>query len=355
MAWGRLLRGYFRAACHGTARPGKLEACTARHFAYATNDNEDDTHAMSTRIYTHEACFEHRPGPHHPESPERLRAVLEALKTPEFAQADWCEAPLGTFEQVALIHTPDYVQNVRELAPQDGYRALDAGDTIMSPGTLEAVMRCVGAACAGVDDVVSRAADNVFCATRPCGHHAEADRAMGFCVFNQAAIAALHARQRHGVQRVAVVDFDVHHGNGTQNSFYDDADLFYGSCHQSPFYPGTGARHEAGVAGNIVNIPLARGCSSATFRAAMTDQLLPALREFAPELLIISAGFDAHHLDPLGGLRFTDEDYHWITQELLKVADASAQGRVVSVLEGGYSLDGLASGTAAHVRALMGR
>ena len=308
---------------------------------------------MTTLIYTHEACFNHRPGPHHPESPERLEAVLQALKTPAFAGAVWRDAPLASFEQVLHVHTPDYVAQVQAVSPTEGYRALDAGDTILSPGSLEAVMRCVGAACAGVDDVVSGEAANVFCATRPCGHHAEADQAMGFCVFNQAAIAALHAREKHGIQRVAVVDFDVHHGNGTQNSFYDDPDLFYGSCHQSEFYPGTGERHETGVAGNIVNVPFPRGTGSSAFRAAMTTQLLPALRKFAPGLLIISAGFDAHHLDPLGGLQFTDDDYHWITRELMKVADESADGRVVSVLEGGYSLEGLASGTAAHVRALM--
>ncbi|MDQ2990033.1 MAG: histone deacetylase family protein [Pseudomonadota bacterium] len=310
---------------------------------------------MSTLIYTHPACLEHRPGPHHPESPERLLAVLEALKTAEFADLRWRDAPMGTNEQVLRVHTPQYVEAVEELSPKKGLRALDAGDTIMSPGTLEAVMRCVGAACAGVDAVVAREAENVFCATRPCGHHAEAGRAMGFCVFNQAAIAALHAREAHAMRRVAVVDFDVHHGNGTQNSFFDDPDLFYGSCHQSPFYPGTGARNETGVADNIVNIPLAPGCDSATFRSRTSADLLPALRRFAPELLVVSAGFDAHHKDPLGGLRFTDDDYHWITRELMAVADGSARGRVVSVLEGGYSLEGLASGTAAHVRALMGR
>lgn len=310
---------------------------------------------MTTLIYTHEACFNHRPGPHHPESPERLQAVLEALKAPEFADALWRDAPMGTFEQVLHIHTPDYVDNVKALAPTDGYRALDAGDTILSPGSLEAVMRCVGAACAGVDAVVAKEVKNVFCATRPCGHHAEADQAMGFCVFNQAAIAAVHARAQHGIQRVAVMDFDVHHGNGTQNSFYDEPDLFYGSCHQSQFYPGTGARQETGTAHNIFNVPFPRGTGSEAFRTAMTNEMLPALREFAPELLIISAGFDAHHLDPLGGLKFTDDDYHWITAELMKVADETAGGRVVSVLEGGYSLEGLASGTGAHVRALMGR
>lgn len=308
---------------------------------------------MTTLIYTHAACLEHQPGPHHPESPERLQSVLQALRAPEFAQALWRDAPMGSFEQVLHIHTPEYLEQVQAMSPTEGFRALDAGDTIMSSGTLEAVMRCVGAACAGVDAVVAGEADNVFCATRPCGHHAEADRAMGFCVFNQAAIAAVHAREQHGLQRVAVMDFDVHHGNGTQNSFYDQAELFYGSCHQGQFYPGTGARQETGTAHNICNIPLPRGTGSEAFRAAITKEMLPALRAFAPELLIISAGFDAHHLDPLGGLKFTDDDYHWITRELMQVARETASGRVVSVLEGGYSMQGLASGTSAHVRALM--
>ncbi len=308
---------------------------------------------MSTWIYTHPACLDHQPGPHHPESPQRLAAVLGALDAPEFAPVVRREAPRGTREQILRVHDEDYFDAVEGAAPKHGYLALDAGDTIMSPGTWEAVLRCVGAACAAVDDVVTGRARNVFCATRPCGHHAEAGRAMGFCVFNQAAIAALHGRAAHDLKRVAVVDFDVHHGNGTQNSFYDDPDLFYGSSHQSPFYPGTGARAESGKAGNIVNIPLARGADSTTFRRHMRDDLLPALRRFAPQLLIISAGFDAHHLDPLGGLAFTDEDFHWITRELMAVADETAGGRVVSTLEGGYSLDGLASGTAAHVRALM--
>ncbi|HEY8709248.1 MAG TPA: histone deacetylase family protein [Burkholderiaceae bacterium] len=310
---------------------------------------------MTTLIYTHSACLDHRPGAHHPESPQRLLAVLEALKAPEFIDARWRDAPMGRREQLLLIHTPEYVERVEALSPTKGVHALDGGDTVMSAGTLEAVMRCVGAACAGVDAVVGKEANNVFCATRPCGHHAEADRAMGFCVFNQAAIAAVHGRDVHGLKRVAVVDFDVHHGNGTQNAFFRDPDLFYGSCHQSPFYPGTGARHESGVANNIVNIPLSQGCDSTAFRARMSAELLPELRRFAADLLIISAGFDAHHKDPLGGLNFTDDDYHWVTRELMKVADESANGRVVSILEGGYSLEGLATGAGAHVRALMGR
>lgn len=308
---------------------------------------------MTTFAYTHAACLEHRPGPGHPESPARLKAVLEALKAPEFAELQWRDAPLGNETMASLVHAPGYVRAVAEAAPRHGHVMLDGGDTVMSPGSWEAVMRCIGAACAGVDAVVAGEARNVFCATRPCGHHAERSRAMGFCIFNQAAIAALHARQAHGLRRVAVVDFDVHHGNGTQNAFYGDAELFYGSSHQFPFYPGTGARTETGVAENIVNIPLPRGATPAQFREGFESTLLPALRRFAPELLILSAGFDAHHLDPLGGLGLRDEDFHWVTAELARVAAESGKGRVVSILEGGYSLEGLATGSAAHLRALM--
>ncbi len=311
---------------------------------------------MKTLIYSHADCMDHLTGPHHPESPERQTAVLKALKADEFDDLLWRDAPMSTREKALLIHTPAYVERVERISPKGSdYRPLDGGDTIMSSGSWRAQMRCIGAACAGVDAVVSKQVDNVFCATRPCGHHAEADRAMGFCIFNQAAIAAIHARDVHGLKRIAVIDFDVHHGNGTQNSFYDHPELFYGSCHQSPFYPGTGSKHETGVSHNVVNVPLARGCDSATFRNRISNEMLPALRKFAPELIIISAGFDAHYKDPLGGLSFTDDDYYWITKELMKIADESAEGRVVSILEGGYSLDGLATGTAAHVRALMGK
>ncbi len=308
---------------------------------------------MTTWIYTHEACLGHRPGPHHPEAPQRLEAVLAALRAEEFAALQWAQAPMGTRSQLERVHDSDYIDAVERAAPTQGLRLLDGGDTILSPGSWDAVMRCVGAACAAVDAVIEQRARNVFCATRPCGHHAEADRAMGFCVFNQAAIAALHARHAHGLQRIAVVDFDVHHGNGTQHCFENDPDLFFGSSHQAPFYPGTGARSERGIAGNVINIPLERGSGSPVFRRAMRDELLPALQRFKPQLLIISAGFDAHHLDPLGGLAFTDEDYAWITRELMAVAQDSASSRIVSTLEGGYSLEGLATGSAAHVRALM--
>ena len=308
---------------------------------------------MQTIVYTHEACLEHRPGPHHPESPDRLKAVLNALRVPAFAELIWRDAPLGTREQVELIHDPDFVDEVEALVPTSGYATLDGGDTVMSPGSWEAVMRCVGAACAGVDDVMTGQARNVFCATRPCGHHAEPDRAMGFCIFNQAAIAAVHALETYDLSRVAVIDFDVHHGNGTQAAFWNRPELFYASSHQSPFYPGTGAASEQGVAHNIVNVPLHRGCDSAQYRLQTAAVILPALRRFDPQLIIISAGFDAHTSDPLAQLNLTDEDYRWVTAELMKIADDCCEGRIVSVLEGGYSLAALASSTAVHVETLM--
>jgi acetoin utilization deacetylase AcuC-like enzyme len=309
---------------------------------------------MTTLVYSHAACLEHHPGPGHPESPERLKSVLRALKAPEFASLQWRDAPMGTREQLELIHEPAYIDAIAEVAPKHGYVTLDGGDTVMSPGSWEAVMRCVGAACAGVDAVMAEEAQNVFCATRPCGHHAEPAGAMGFCIFNQAAIAAAYAHDVIGLKRVAVVDFDVHHGNGTQDAFYDRPELFYASSHQSPFYPGTGARSETGVDHNIVNVPLPRGCGSALFRSRIEAEMLPALRSFAPDFMIVSAGFDAHELDPLAGLNFQDDDFYWITRELMRIADETCNGRIVSILEGGYSMEGLATGTAAHVRALMG-
>ncbi len=309
---------------------------------------------MSTLVYTHTACLKHEPGPSHPESPQRLKAVLEALEAPAFSALEWRDAPMGTRMQAMLVHDQDYVDQIADVAPDSGRVALDGGDTVMSPGSWEAVMRCIGAACAGVDAVMAGEADNVFCATRPCGHHAEPDRAMGFCIFNQAAIAAVHALQAHGLERVAVVDFDVHHGNGTQAAFFARPELFYASSHQSPLYPGTGDRSERGVSGNIVNVPLPPGCGSQLFRERLERDMLPALRAFKPDFIIISAGCDAHRLDPLAGMNLEDDDFHWITEKLMRIGDEQCEGRIVSILEGGYSGEGLAGGTAAHVMALMG-
>lgn len=310
---------------------------------------------MPTLIYHHDACLNHQPGPRHPESPARYLAVNKALKTPEFNDLQWREAPMGTTDQVALVHDPAYMDLIEASAPKEGYVVLDTGDTVMSPGSMEAVMRGVGGACAAVDAVMRKEADNAFCAMRPCGHHAEPDKAMGFCIYNHAAIAAVHARNAYRLDRVAVVDFDVHHGNGTQEAFYRQPELFYASSHQSPFYPGTGHPAETGVNNNILNIPLAKGCQSAEFRKRISKEMFPALRKFRPDFIVVSAGFDAHRLDPLAGLELETDDFHWITAELMSIAADVCNGRLISVLEGGYHLGALGDSAAAHVRALAGR
>ena len=304
-----------------------------------------------TLIFEHDICLEHDMGPGHPERPDRLRAIQLALAEPEFASLERREAPLADWSQVALVHPQSYIDQVIATAPATGRVQLDA-DTAMNPSTLEAAQRAVGAACAAVDAVMGGDAKTAFCAVRPPGHHAEPERSMGFCIFNSVAIAAQHARAAHGLSRVAVVDFDVHHGNGTQAAFWDDADLFYGSTHQMPLYPGTGAASETG-AGNIHNFPLPPGAAGLAFRDACSDGLLPALEAFQPELLLLSAGFDAHENDPLAQLRLETSDYVWISEELLALAGRHCQGRLVSSLEGGYDLGALAAATAAHVRALM--
>ena len=306
---------------------------------------------MTTRLYTHEACLRHEPGPGHPERPDRLRAILRAFEDEAFDGLVRVEAPQATDAQLGLAHPPDYVAKVFELAPREGLLRLD-GDTAMSPGSAEAVRRAAGAVCAGIDAVVAGDARNAFCAVRPPGHHAEPARPMGFCVFNNVAVGAYHARAAHGLRRIAVIDFDVHHGNGTQAMFETEPDLFYLSTHQWPLYPGTGGIDERGV-GNIFNAPLPPNAGSADFRAAFDGVLLPALDEAAPELILISAGFDAHEQDPLAQLALQDDDYAWVTAELMRIADAHAGGRVVSTLEGGYDLDALARSAAAHVATLM--
>lgn len=307
---------------------------------------------MSTIVFFHPACLEHDTGQGHPERPDRLRAIKTALEAEAFKTLTWHPAPQARRDQLLLAHPESHVDRILDSIPADGLIALDA-DTILSPGSGEAALRAAGAACAAVDAVMGGQAANAFCATRPPGHHAEAVTPMGFCLFNNAAIAAQHARREYGLKRVAVVDFDVHHGNGTQDIFYEDPALFYASTHQSPLYPGTGAAHERGVANNILNVPLQGFSDGSALRTAMEDRIVPALEEFAPELLIISAGFDAHKDDPLASLCFEPEDFAWATSKLLTVARDHCRGRLVSTLEGGYDLQGLATSTAAHVTALM--
>ena len=306
---------------------------------------------MTTLLLTHEACLAHDSGRHHPESPARLRAVLEGLSGPAFAGLARREAPAASPEQIARAHSELFVEDILAAIPEAGHAAIDA-DTIIGPASGEAALRAAGAVVAAIDAVLAGEGTNAFCAVRPPGHHAERDRAMGFCLFNNIAVGAHHARAAHGMERVAAIDFDVHHGNGTQDIFWSDRTLFYASTHQSPLYPGTGARNERGV-GNIVNAPLRPGTGSQEFRAAMRDLILPALDSFAPDLVLISAGFDAHRADPLAGLEFVEADFAWITEQLVELAARHCNGRIVSSLEGGYELGALSRSAAAHVGALM--
>ncbi len=305
--------------------------------------------SLPVALFTHPACLAHDPGEWHPECPDRLRAVLRALEHPDFVPLLREQAPPATTAQLCRVHDAAYVEAMlaRPLAESETI-ALDA-DTVMGPGSMEAALRAAGGACAAVDAVMEGWAGRAFAAVRPPGHHAEASRAMGFCLFNGAAVAAEHARAHWGLSRVAVVDFDVHHGNGTQAMFWDRPGLCYLSSHQFPCYPGTGLAAEQGTSGNIINMPLPPGTDGAGFRAAWLATGLPALAAFAPELLIVSAGFDAHRADPLAQLRLDTADFAWITQQLL----AASAGRLVSVLEGGYELQALAASVAAHVRCLM--
>ena len=307
---------------------------------------------MNVALYTHSSCLEHDPGPGHPESPARLRAVLDALNDPGFAALDRLEAPRATREQLARVHRAELIDSIFDHVPQHGWYRLDA-DTVMSPASVEAALHAAGAVCAAVDNAIAGRHQRSFCAVRPPGHHATPTAAMGFCLFNSVAVGAAQALAVGGLVRVAIVDFDVHHGNGTQDIFCNDPRVLYASSHQSPLYPGTGARSEEG-SGNIVNVPLPPGAGSCEFRDAYERIVLPALDSFAPELVMISAGFDAHRLDPLANLNLDADDYVWITEHLVALAQRHAQGHVVSSLEGGYNLNALRESVASHVAALLG-
>ncbi len=307
---------------------------------------------MTTLLYSHPICIEHDPGRGHPECPDRLRSVMAGLKDGDFASLERHEAPVIELKEIEQVHKPYYIEQVFENMPADGRVSLDP-DTAMSPASGEATRRAAGAVTDAIDRVMKGDAKNAFCAVRPPGHHAESNRAMGFCLFNSIAIGAMHGRARHGLDRVAVVDFDVHHGNGTQHTFEHDPGLFYASSHQWPAYPGTGAVDETGEYGNICNFQMAPGEGSRAFRKGYEDSILPALRAFDPDLLLISAGFDAHARDPLAQINLQTADYEWVTGELLKVAGECCGGKVVSLLEGGYNLDALKESVQTHVRVLM--
>jgi acetoin utilization deacetylase AcuC-like enzyme len=307
---------------------------------------------MSTLLITHPACLEHLMPLGHPERPDRLRAIERALEAEKFQTLARSQAPLASLETIALCHPMDYIVEVREASPREGLIHLDA-DTAMSPGTFEAALRAAGGAIHAVDEVLTKKAANAFVATRPPGHHAETARPMGFCLFDNAAIAARYAQQRHGIASAAIVDFDVHHGNGSQEIFWSDKTVMYCSTHQMPLFPGTGAVGESGEHNTVVNAPLRPGDGGAAFRAAFETRILPRLAEFKPELVIISAGFDAHMRDPLANINLAEADFVWATQKLMDLADTCAGGRVVSLLEGGYDLQALGNSVAAHVATLM--
>ena len=309
---------------------------------------------MTTALLTHPDCLAHITPAGHPERVARLEVVLEALSDPDFDALLRFDAPLAQDADLLRCHSAEYIAKIRAASPGQGSVQLDA-DTHMSPGTLQAALRAVGAAVAAVDLVMAGKVHNAFCATRPPGHHAETGRPMGFCLFGNVAIAAKHALDHHGLHRVAIVDFDVHHGNGTQDLLWNERRVLFASTHQSPLWPGTGDPSETGIEQNILNVPLAPGSDGHVFRAAMEREVLPMLDAFAPQLVLISAGFDAHAADPLAGLALHEADFVWATERICDVADDHAHGRVVSTLEGGYDLDALAACVAAHVAVLMDR
>jgi len=312
---------------------------------------------MSTLLITHPCFVNHATGYGHPERPDRMRAIDKVLGHELFAALKREEAPLrdDVEEQILLAHPKSHLDSVKRARPREGADQVHLDpDTVMSPGSWEAALRAVGAGLHAVDRVMDKTSGikNAFCQVRPPGHHAESERAMGFCFFSNAAIAGLYARKKHGAERIAVIDFDVHHGNGTQDIFWSDKDLYYASTHQMPLYPGTGALSETGV-GNIWNAPLRAEDDGERFREAVMNRILPSLNNFAPDLIVISAGFDAHEADPLASLRLVEADFMWVTDQLLNVAARRCDGRVVSMLEGGYDLTALARSVGVHVRTLM--
>ncbi len=307
---------------------------------------------MTTLLYEHEAFAAHETPEGHPERAARYVAAAKALAGEAFSALERRTPPAASREALARVHSKDFIEALFAAAPAEGMIRLDP-DTSMGPHSLEAALRAAGGATDAIDRIFRGEADNAFILARPPGHHAPPDRAMGFCLFNSAAVAALHARELHGAKRIAVVDFDVHHGNGTEAAFWHDENAFYASSHEWPQYPGTGRATDRGAFGNIVNAPLATGSGGEEFRGAWGDNLLPALADFRPDVIVISAGFDAHRADPLGGLRLVEADFAWVTREILSVARDCCNGRVVSLLEGGYDLGALAASTAAHVATLI--
>ncbi|MCZ4090068.1 histone deacetylase family protein [Sinorhizobium psoraleae] len=307
---------------------------------------------MTTFLYENPVFLEHKVPEGHPERPDRLRALNLALDHPNFVELKRVEASKGSEDLVLLAHPEQHLRSIVREIPEEDINQLEA-DTYASPQSLVAALTAIGGAVAAVDAVFAGDADNAFVAARPPGHHAEKNKAMGFCFFNTVAIAARHAQKAHGAERIAIVDWDVHHGNGTQDIFWDDPSVLFCSTHQMPLYPGTGAKDETGIKHNIVNAPLSPNSGSEHFRDAFRTRILNALDDFRPDFVLISAGFDAHHRDPLAQINLVAEDFDWATGRLMEIAGRSAGNRVVSLLEGGYDLQGLAESAGMHILRLM--
>lgn len=307
---------------------------------------------LTTLLIHHDAFAHHVTPPGHPERVDRILTVNKTLADSDFSALERQQAPLGSADQAVLCHPEAYVSALEENAPQDDLVQIDS-DTYLSPGSMEAAYRALGGICEAVDQVSEGKVDNAFCALRPPGHHAEKATAMGFCLFNTIAIAARHAQRVHQFERVAIVDFDVHHGNGTQDIFWDDDSVLFCSTHQMPLFPGSGGITETGEHGTICNAPLRAGDGSENFQAAFSERVLPTITNFSPDLILISAGFDAHRLDPLANVNLEADDFRWATGKIMELAGKFCDNRVVSTLEGGYDLEGLASSVSAHVKTLM--
>ena len=309
---------------------------------------------MTTRLYENAVFLEHETPAGHPERADRLRSLNIALEHPNFSPLERVEAKIASEDAVLLAHPEEHLFAVmRQIPEEEGEINQIEADTYASPKSLQAALTAIGGAMAAVDAVMAGEISNAFVAGRPPGHHAETSKAMGFCLFNTVAIAARHAQRKFGAERVAIVDWDVHHGNGTQDIFWDDPSVLFCSTHQMPLYPGTGARDETGSKNNVVNAPLSPNVGSDHFREAFKSRVLPALQDFSPDLILISAGFDAHHRDPLAQINLVGEDFDWATGRLMEVADRFAHNRVVSLLEGGYDLEGLAESAGLHILRLM--
>lgn len=305
---------------------------------------------IKTHIYTHPAGLRHNMGIGHPECPERLAAVLDAIKPSPLDKLDIVEAPEAELEWLYRCHPARYVMDIQDSVPDDGLSFIDM-DTALCPDSWEAAITAAGAACQAVEDVLDGKCSRAFCAARPPGHHAEPERAMGFCFFNNIFVGALHARDKYNMNRIVIIDFDVHHGNGSDTMARQHEGVFYISTHEGGIFPGTGSGRD-NIENRVLNIPLPHGTGSQDFRTIYENQVFPAIDAFGPELVMISAGFDAHKNDPLAGLELNTEDYFWVTEKLCALADRHCEGKVISILEGGYNLDALKESASAHIKAL---